>query len=109
MTQENSGYYTFTYWFYGNGFIRKVWEGNDPALLAEREQVLKDTPKSQSLAFSFDQTDYSMEMTQINNVIEQYRPELKADRLILRQKFQDFWKLYPPPEATNILPLTRNS
>lgn len=65
VTQENSGYYTFTYWFYGNGFIRKVWEGNDPDLLAEREQVLKDTPKSQSLAFSFDQTDYSMEMTQI--------------------------------------------
>ncbi len=78
VTQENSGYYTFTYWFYGNGFIRKVWEGNDPALLAEREQVLKDTPKSQSLAFSFDQTDYSMEMTQINNVIEQYRPGIES-------------------------------
>lgn len=78
VTQENSGYYTFTYWFYGNGFIRKVWEGNDPALLAEREQVLKDTPKSQSVAFSFDQTDYSMEMTQINNVIEQYRPGIES-------------------------------
>ena len=78
VTQENSGYYTFTYWFYGNGFIRKVWEGNDPDLLAEREQVLKDTPKSQSLAFSFDQTDYSMEMTQINNVIEQYRPGIES-------------------------------
>ena len=76
--ESSAGYYTFTYWFYGNGFIRKVWEGNDPALLAEREQVLKDTPKSQSLAFSFDQTDYSMEMTQINNVIEQYRPGIES-------------------------------
>lgn len=78
VTQDNSGYYTFTYWFYGNGFIRKVWEGTDPDLLAEREQVLKEAPKSQLMDFSFDASDYSMEVTQITNVINQYRPSIES-------------------------------
>ena len=78
VTQENSGYYTFTYWFYGNGFIRKVWEGNDPDLLAEREQVLKSSPMSSLIDFAFDGTDYSMETTQLTNVINQYRPGIES-------------------------------
>lgn len=78
VTQENSGYYTFTYWFYGNGFIRKVWEGNDPGLLAEREQVLKNSPMSPLIDFAFDASDYSMETTQITNVINQYRPGIES-------------------------------
>ncbi len=78
VTQENTGYYTFTYWFFGNGFIRKVWEGNDPNLLAEREQVLKETPTSPLMDFSFDGSEYSMETTQITNVINQYRPGIES-------------------------------
>ncbi len=78
VTQDNSGYYTFTYWFYGNAFIRKVWEGTDPQLLSQREQVLKDAPKSQLMDFSFDSTDYSMETTALTNVINQYRPGIES-------------------------------
>ena len=78
VTRDNTGYFTFTYWFYGNGFIRKVWEGNDPELLAQREQVLKESPMSSLIDFSFDASEYAMETTQITNVINQYRPSIES-------------------------------
>lgn len=78
VDQSNSGYYTFTYWMYGNAFIRKVWSGDDPSVLAQRETVMKETKTSPILGFSFDASGYDLEITALTNVINEYRPGLES-------------------------------
>lgn len=78
VDQNTSGYYTFTYWMYGNAFLRKVWEGDSPQVLAEREKVMQETKASPILGFSFDASAYDLEITALTNVINEYRPGLES-------------------------------
>ena len=78
VDQNDSGYYTFTYWMYGNAFLRKVWEGDDPEVLAEREKVVQNAETSPLLGFSFDSGAYDLEITAVTNVINEYRPGLES-------------------------------
>lgn len=73
VDSTSSGYYLNATWIFGNQFLSRVWEGNDPdsrkIALEKQERGLY----SPAIGFTVDTSQFENELTSINNIIEEYR------------------------------------
>lgn len=65
-------------WAFGNQFICKVLEGNDPDVYEKTREFNNSAIKSKALGFSFDNSEVVNEVTACNNVANKYRTSLEC-------------------------------
>lgn len=79
VTSENSGYYLGGLDFlFGNTFLAKVWEGNDPNLRQNAKAAMDSHRVSPLVGFSIDTSQLENEITAISNAVSEYRYSLEC-------------------------------
>ena len=87
---NNSGYYLGDETaILGNGFLAKVWTGNDPDLRDQQYEVNMNAYVSPYTGFSFTTTGFENQVASITSVIEQYRPSF-ANGLYTEDYYNEF-------------------
>ncbi len=79
LTSETSGYYLGGLDFvFGNCFLAKVWEGNDPDLREKSLKEMETHKMSPIVGFSMDTSMLENEITALTNAVSEYRPSLEC-------------------------------
>ena len=73
VDSSNSGYYLNATWIFGNQFLSRVWEGNDPDSRQIALEKQENALYSPAIGFTVDTSLFENELTSINNIIEEYR------------------------------------
>lgn len=79
VTSETSGYYLGGLDFvFGNCYLAKVWEGNDPELREKSRAEMERHKMSPIAGFSVDTSALENEITAITNTVNEFRPALEC-------------------------------
>ncbi len=74
VTAENSTFELGMYWYFGNYFLLKTWEGNQPGDVEGEIARNKAARASAAMGFSYDSSVVATELAGIGNVTSQYLP-----------------------------------
>lgn len=78
VTSDSSGYYLNATWLFGNQFLSKVWEGNDPNSRQIALDKLENAVWSPAIGFTVDTAGLENEISALTNVVAEYRGGLCA-------------------------------
>lgn len=78
VTSDSSGYYLNATWLFGNQFLSKVWEGNDPNSRQIALDKLENAVWSPAIGFTVDTSGLENEISALTNVVAEYRGGLCA-------------------------------
>lgn len=77
-------------WMYGNNFLTKPWEGNEPDIWDQYLEFNESAIKSPALGFVFNFEPVKNEIAAVTNVIEQYEKGLGTGTLDPEQSLPEF-------------------
>lgn len=78
VTSDSSGYYLNATWLFGNQFLSKVWEGNDPDSRRIALDKQENAVWSPAIGFTVDTANLENEISALTNVVAEYRGGLCA-------------------------------
>ena len=79
MTSESCGYYLGGLDFlFGNCYLAKVWEGNDPKLREKAKLEMDNHKMSPIVGFALDTSALENEITALTNAVSEYRYSLEC-------------------------------
>ena len=78
------------YWYFGNTFLNKTWEGNVPIDVDAEIEKNRNALISPALGFTYDSTVVSTELAAIGNVTSQYLPGILCGFLNPEETIPEF-------------------
>ena len=72
VTSESCGYHQNMGYILPNQFNSHVWEGNDPDIFSQYEEIEKTATKSKAYGFSPDLTEVTDQIAAVTDVVSQY-------------------------------------
>lgn len=92
VTRENSSYYQFRGYFWGNEFLSYLWEGYPEDLWTQVETLNRTAPRSIAFGFSYDPSPFQAETDACLRITDIYLPLLEngfGDTEALLAEFQN--------------------
>ena len=90
VNADNSTYDLGMYWYFGNTFLNKTWEGNVPIDVDAEIEKNRNALISPALGFTYDSTVVSTELAAIGNVTSQYLPGILCGFLNPEETIPEF-------------------
>ena len=78
---NNAAYHTVDF-LYGNQFLVRPWEGQDPSIREEAKEQMDNIGYSAYFGFAADTTEVSTQLSAIANVLGQYQAGIDSVSLI---------------------------
>ena len=78
IDDKTSGYFINTPWMMGNELLTHVWQGNSPDLWKQTKEFRESAVFSKAMGFTYDSANIKNEITELNNVYNQYKMALEA-------------------------------